>query len=56
MDGVLKKELEGLAHSMSLDINSKQFALAMDKEDPHRKFRDMFYYPKMKDLPHGKKT
>jgi len=33
---------------------SKEYALLQDSEDEVRHLRDMFHYPKMKDLPDGK--
>ena len=53
MDGCLNEELEKLAAGMGLDIHSREFACAMDKQDPHHHLRQMFFYPKMKELPHG---
>lgn len=53
MDESLKTDLESLSNDMKLDLDSREFALAMDKQDPHHELRQMFFYPKMKDLPLG---
>ncbi|XP_067937740.1 kynureninase-like [Watersipora subatra] len=51
MDKELVSELEANSKEYGVDLTSKEFAIAMDTHDPVGYLRDLFYYPKMKDLP-----
>ena len=46
-------DLLKIAAQQQLEIFSHQFAQFMDKNDPLAHLRQEFFYPKMKDLPHG---
>lgn len=53
MDPEVSKLLETKAKELGVDLESKEFALKMDEKDPCAKVRQLFNYPKMKDLPEG---
>ena len=53
MDQQLVSELEAKSKEYGVDLTSKEFAIAMDTHDPVGYLRDLFHYPKMKDLPKG---
>lgn len=54
MDPEVTKLLQSKAEEYGLNIESKEFALKMDEMDPCSKMRNLFNYPKMKDLPLGR--
>lgn len=53
MDKQLEERLLIKSKDLSVDITSREFALALDTADPLRQMRSLFHYPTMKDLPHG---
>lgn len=53
MDAKVVEMLENRASELGVQIESEEFALKMDASDPCAEIRDLFNYPKMKDLPSG---
>lgn len=47
------EKLRSLAEQWKIDLDSDDFALKLDQNDPLRTYRDQFYIPKKKDLPNG---
>lgn len=45
--------LDAKSHHWQIDLNSEQFAQAMDNHDPLKHIRREFHYPTMRALPYG---
>ena len=47
-------EFSSRSKTWTMEIDSLDFALRLDKEDPLQNFRKLFNYPKRKNITHGK--
>lgn len=47
-------EFSGRSKTWSIEVDSLDFAMRLDKEDPLQSFRKLFNYPKRKNIRHGK--